>query len=324
MLNFVLKRTWHALLVMLLMSMLVFVGVYAIGNPIDILINPQADQALREATIARYGLDKPLWEQYLRFLGNAIQGDFGVSFVYNVPALSLIFTYLPATLELAVVAMVMTIVIGVPLGIYAGYRPDSAFSKLIMSGSVMAFSVPGFWMGLMLMLVFSVELGWFSSGGRGETVSIFGVEWSVFTWDGLQHLLLPALNLALFRLALIVRLTRAGVREAIMSDYVKFARAKGVPPLRILVRHVLRNIMIPLTTVLGMEFGAMVAFSVVTETIFSWPGAGKLVIDSIRTLDQPVVVSYLLLVAAMFVLINFVVDVMYSLLDPRINLGSRK
>lgn len=324
MLGFLLLRTWQAMLVMLLMSVLVFVGVYAIGNPIDILINPQADQALREATIARYGLDKPLWEQYLYFLGNAVRGDFGQSFIYNVPALGLILEYLPATLELAIVAMVMTIVLGVPLGMYAGYKPDSLFSKFIMSGSVLAFSVPGFWMGLMLILVFSVELGWFSSGGRGETVSILGTQWSVFTVDGWYHLLLPALNLALFRLALIVRLVRAGVREAILSDYVKFARAKGVPPMRILVRHVLRNILIPLTTVLGMEFGAMVAFSVVTETIFSWPGAGKLVIDSIRTLDQPVVVSYLLLVAAMFVLINLVVDLLYSFLDPRIRLGSRR
>lgn len=323
MLGFFLLRTWQAVLVMLLMSVLVFVGVYAIGNPIDILINPQADQALREATIARYGLNKPLWEQYLYFLINAVRGDFGQSFIYNVPALGLIMEYLPATLELAIVAMAMTITLGVPLGMYAGYKPDGLFSKFIMSGSVLAFSVPGFWMGLMLILVFSVELGWFSSGGRGETVDILGTQWSVFTVDGWYHLWLPALNLALFRLALIVRLVCAGVREALLSDYVKFARAKGVPPMRILIRHVLRNILIPLTTVLGMEFGAMVAFSVVTETIFSWPGAGKLVIDSIRTLDQPVVVSYLLLVAAMFVLINLVVDLLYSFLDPRIRLGSR-
>jgi len=324
MLSFILLRSWQAILVMLLMSVLVFMGVYAIGNPIDILINPQADQALREATIARYGLDKPLWEQYLHFFDNALRGDFGQSFIYNVSALGLILEYLPATLELAIVAMVMTIVIGVPLGMYAGYRPNTILSKIIMSGSVLAFSVPGFWMGLMLILVFAVELGWFSSGGRGETITILGTQWSVFTLDGWYHLLLPALNLALFRLALIIRLTRAGVREAILSDYVKFARAKGVPPMRILIRHVMRNILIPLTSVLGMEFGSMVAFSVVTETIFSWPGAGKLVIDSIRTLDQPVVVSYLLLVAAMFVVINFVVDVLYSVLDPRIRLGSRR
>lgn len=324
MLSFFFKRAWQSALVLLLMSLLVFMAVYAIGNPIDILINPQADQALRAETIARYGLDKSLPEQYVVFLRNALTGDFGTSFIYNVSAMELILEYLPATLELAIVAMLMTIVIGVPLGLYAGYHPESFFTKLIMSGSVLAFSVPGFWMGLMLILIFSVELGWFSSGGRGETVAIFGVEWSVFTLDGWAHLILPAVNLALFRLALIVRLTRAGVREAILSDYVKFARAKGVSSLRVLVRHVLRNIMIPLTTVLGLEFGAMIAFSVVTETIFSWPGTGKLVIDSIRTLDQPVVVSYLLLVAAMFVIINLVVDILYSILDPRISLGSRQ
>lgn len=322
MLNFVFTRTWQAMLILLFMSVLVFVSVYAIGNPIDILINPQADQAVRAATIAKYGLDKPLYEQYFAFMKNMLQGDFGTSFVYNVPSMRLIFDYLPATIELAVVAMLMIIVLGIPAGLYVGYRPETPLSKAIMGGSVLAFSVPGFYMGMLLIMIFSMELGWFQSGGRGQTVTLFGVQWSIFTLDGWKHLILPATNLALFRLALVVRLTRTGVREAILSDYVKFARAKGVPPLRILSRHILRNIMIPLTTVLGMEFCSMVAFSVVTENIFSWPGAGKLVIDSIRTLDQPVVVSYLLLVAVMFVLVNFVVDVLYSVLDPRIRLGS--
>lgn len=322
MLNFVFTRTWQAILILLFMSILVFVSVYAIGNPIDILINPQADQAVRAETIAKYGLDKPLYEQYFTFMKNMLQGDFGTSFIYNVPSMRLIFDYLPATIELALVAMLMIIVIGIPAGLYVGYRPETPLSKTIMGGSVLAFSVPGFYMGMLLIMLFSMELGWFESGGRGETVRFLGVDWSIFTLDGWKHLILPATNLALFRLALVVRLTRTGVREAILSEYVKFARAKGVPPVRILFRHILRNIMIPLTTVLGMEFCSMVAFSVVTENIFSWPGAGKLVIDSIRTLDQPVVVSYLLLVAMMFVMVNFIVDILYSVLDPRIRLGS--
>jgi peptide/nickel transport system permease protein len=323
MLSFVLRRCAQAVVVLLLMSVLVFAAVYTIGNPVDILINPQADQAVREETIRRYGLDLPLHQQYLVFLRNALAGDFGTSFVYNVPALGLIFSYLPATLELAVVAMAITLVIGIPLGLYAGYRPDSFFSRLVMGGTVLGFSVPAFWMGLMLILLFAVELGWFSSGGRGETVKLLGIEWSIFTADGWAHLVLPALNLALFRLALIVRLTRSGVREALLADYVRFARAKGVGPVRILFRHVFRNIMIPIVTVLGLEFGAMIAFSVVTETIFAWPGTGKLVIDSIKTLDQPVVVAYLLLVVFMFIAINLVVDVAYSVIDPRIRVGVR-
>jgi peptide/nickel transport system permease protein len=321
MLNFCITRAWQSILIVLAMSLLVFLSVYAIGNPIDIFINPQADQATRAATIARYGLDRPLPEQYLLFLRNLLRGDFGTSFVYNVPAMGLIFDYLPATLELAAIAIFLIIIIGIPLGLYVGYRPDTLASKCIMGGSVLAFSVPGFYMALLLILIFSVELGLLPSGGQGETVSVFGMQWSALTPDGWLHLLLPACNLAMYRLALIIRLTRAGVREAVLSDYVRFARAKGVPPVRILTHHVLRNIMIPLTTVLGMEFCGMVAFSVVTENIFSWPGAGKLVIDSIRTLDQPVVVAYLLLVAVMFVVVNCVVDILYSVLDPRIRLG---
>jgi len=318
MLGFFLTRTWQSLLILLCMSVLVFLSVYAVGNPIDMLINPQADQALHAATVQRYGLDKPLYIQYGIFLKNALQGDFGTSFVYNVPTVRLIFDYLPATFELALTALFIIIIIGIPLGLYAGYHPENWLSKVIMNGSLLVFSIPGFWMGLLLMLLFSVELGWVPSGGRGETVNLFGVDWSVFTLDGWSHLILPAMNLALFRLALVIRLTGAGVREAVLSDYVRFARAKGVAPFHILMRHVLRNIMIPLTTVLGLEFVAMVAFSVVTEDIFSWPGAGRLVIDSIRTLDQPVVVTYLLLVAGMFMIINLVVDLLYSVLDPRI------
>uniref|UniRef100_UPI0002377E8A ABC transporter permease n=1 Tax=Verminephrobacter aporrectodeae TaxID=1110389 RepID=UPI0002377E8A len=219
-LNFVLRRSVQALAVLLLMSLLVFAAVYAIGNPIDILINPQADQALREETIARYGLDQPVLLQYLLFLKNALAGDFGTSFIYDTPALGLILSCLPATLELALVAMLLSVSLGVPLGMLAGYRPHAFSTRLIMGATVLGFSVPAFWMGLMLMLLFAVQLGWFSSGGRGETVALWGVEWSVLTLDGWRHLLLPALNLALFRLALIVRLTRAGVREALLADYV--------------------------------------------------------------------------------------------------------
>ncbi|WP_419896557.1 ABC transporter permease [Roseomonas sp. USHLN139] len=315
---FLLKRLGAALLAMWVMSLLVFIGVFAIGNPIDVLINPAADQRIIAETIARYGFDQPLWAQYLRFLNGLLHGDLGRSFVFNEPALALIAGKLPATLELALSAMLIAVVFGLPLGLYAGLRPRDLPAQGIMAGSILGFSLPTFWVGLMLILVFSVELGWLPSGGRGETVRVLGIEWSFLTVDGLYHLILPATNLALFKLSLIIRLTRAGIRETMLQDYVKFARAKGVRPARIVVVHALRNILIPIVTVIGLEFGSVVAFAVVTETIFSWPGMGRLIIESIQTLDRPVMVAYLMLVVAMFILINLAVDVLNRLLDPRL------
>jgi peptide/nickel transport system permease protein len=323
MLGFLLQRLAAAVAVLAAMSLIVFAGVYAIGNPIDVLINPAADQVMRAETIARYGLDRPFWEQYLRFASSLLAGDFGTSFVFNTPALPLILSKLPATLELALSAMLIAIVFGIPLGMLAGLRPEAASSRAIMTGSILGFSLPTFWVGLMLILVFSVELGWLPSGGRGETVTLLGIEWSFLTADGLAHLLLPAFNLALFKLSLIIRLTRAGMRETMLADYVRFARAKGLSRARVVGVHAFRNILIPIVTVLGLEFGSVVAFAVVTETIFSWPGMGKLIIDSILTLDRPVMVAYLMLVVALFVLINLVVDIAYAALDPRVRLGAR-
>jgi peptide/nickel transport system permease protein len=315
---FLLKRLGAALLAVWAMSLLVFAGVFAIGNPVDVLINPAADQRIIAETIARYGFDRPLWAQYGHFLNGILHGDFGRSFVFDEPALALIASRLPATLELALSAMVIAVVIGLPLGLYAGLKPNALPAKAVMAASILGFSLPTFWVGLMLILVFSVELGWLPSGGRGETVALFGVAWSFPTLDGLWHLALPALNLALFKLSLIIRLTRAGIRETMLQDYVKFARAKGVRPVRILLVHALRNILIPIVTVIGLEFGSVVAFAVVTETIFSWPGMGRLIIESIQTLDRPVMVAYLMLVVAMFIAINLFVDLINVVLDPRV------
>jgi len=192
-----------------------------------------------------------------------------------------------------------------------------------MAGSILGFSLPTFWVGLMLIMVFAVMLGWLPSTGRGDTATVLGVETSLATWDGLSHVLMPALNLALTNIALTIRLTRAGVREAMGQDYVKFARAKGLSTRRIVFVHVLKNIMIPIVTVIGLEFGALIAFSVITETIFAWPGMGKLLIDSIIQLDRPVVVAYLMIVVLLFVVINLLVDILYSLLDPRVRLQDR-
>ena len=324
MLAYISRRLLQSLLVLFVMSLLVFLGVYAIGNPVDILINPQADQAEIERVKAALGLDQPVWVQYWHFLTNALAGDLGKSFAANVPAIQLILQRMPATVELALTATVIAIVLGLPLGLWAGLKPDSAAAKAIMAGSILGFSLPTFWVGLMLIMVFSVWLGWLPPTGRGETVIVLGLPVSLLTWDGLLHLLMPALNLALFKLALLIRLTRAGTREALAQDYVRFARAKGLSMQRVLRVHVLKNIMIPIVTVTGLEFGSLIAFAIVTETIFAWPGMGKLLIDSINLLDRQIIVAYLLVTVFMFIVINLIVDILYSALDPRVRLSESK
>lgn len=318
MIGWVIRRFAQAMLIVLLMTMIVFIGLHLIGNPADILIGPDTDQRDREMLITQLGLDLPLWQQYWRFLVNAIQGDLGNSFVYNQPALELVLQRLPATLELAFAALIIALTLGVPLGLISGLYPDSWFSKVIMTGSIIGFSLPTFWIGLMLIMAFSVSLGWLPAGGRGDTVTLFGMQWSFLTGDGLYHLVLPAFNLALFKMSLVVRLTHAGVREVLPQDYIKFARAKGLSPRRIVSVHVLRNLMIPLITVVGLELGATIAGAVVTESIFAWPGAGKLILDSINSLDRPVILAYLIIIVCLFVTINFLVDVAYRIVDPRV------
>jgi len=322
MLGFIIQRFLQAIGVMAVMSLIVFCGVYAIGNPIDIVIPPEATQDLRDEVIRRLGLDRPLYEQYFIFLVNLLKGDLGRSFVYNIPVLELIGGRLPATLELVLISVVSASVIGVSLGIYAGYRPESWTAKTIMAASVLGFSVPSFWVGLILILTFAVNLGWLPAGGRGATIDIWGVAWSFPTLDGLSHIILPAINLALFKLAMMIRLARAGTREIMLTDTIKFARAAGLSEITILHQHLLKLISIPIITVFGLELGSTLAFAVVTETIFSWPGVGKLIIDSIAVLDRPVMVAYLILVAFLFVTINFVIDLIFALIDPRVRRGA--
>jgi peptide/nickel transport system permease protein len=325
MLVYIIRRSMQSVVVLFVMSLLVFVGVYAIGNPIDILINPQADQIDRERAVAALGLDKPLWEQYLVFLEGALTGDLGKSFVHATSALGLILERMPATLELAMAAMLIAVVLGIPLGLWAGLKPNGVAGRSIMAGSILGFSLPTFWVGLMLIMVFSVMLGWLPSNGRGPTVLLFGVlPVSFLSWEGIRHLVMPATNLALFNVALLIRLTRSGAHEALLQDYVKFARAKGLSNRRVIGVHVLRNILIPIVTVIGLQFGALIGFAIVTESVFAWPGMGKLLIDSINLLDRPVIVSYLLVIVTLVIVINLAVDVLYSALDPRVRLTDAK
>ena len=318
---FIIRRLMQAGVVVLLMSFLVFSGVFLVGDPVDILISDEADEEDRERAIAGLGLDKPFHMQYLLFLRGALRGDLGESFIFEEPALLLIVERMPATMELALFALLIAVVIGIPLGMLAGFRPESIAAKTIMSGSILGFSLPSFWVGIMMMVLFAVHLGWLPSTGRGPTSEWFGIEVSFTSWKGISYLLMPAINLSLFKLALVIRLARAGTREVVHQDYIKFARAKGLSGRRIGLLHVLKNIMIPVVTVLGLEFGGLVAFSIVTETVFAWPGMGKLLIDSIGMLDRPVIVAYLMIIVFLFVIINLVVDILYSILDPRVRLG---
>lgn len=330
MLVYIIRRLMQAALVMVVMSALVFAGIFLIGDPVAMMISPDASEVERDAVRASLGLDKPLWMQYLAFMNAALHGDFGKSFLAGQPAMQLIFERMPATLELVFLSLVIALVFGLPMGIYAGLGPKSVGAKGIMTGSILGFSLPNFWVGLMLIMVFAVLLpdlipGWprLPASGRGATVNVLGVKLSLFTADGLLHLLLPALTLALYKGALIVRLARATAREIIPMDYIKFARAKGLSERRVVGVHVLKNIMIPIATVSGLEFGQSVAFAVITETVFSWPGMGKLLLDSILLLDRPVVVAYLMIIVVFFVVLNLLVDLLYSVLDPRVRLESR-
>ncbi|BDW85252.1 MULTISPECIES: ABC transporter permease [Roseicyclus] len=318
MLVYLLRRLAQSVFVLIAMMIVVFFGVYMIGNPVDILISPDATPAEIEETMARFGFDQPVYIQFLKFVGNALQGDLGRSFVHGEPAVQLILSYMPATLELAALGLLFSVAIGVPLGVYAGYKADRWQGRAIMTGSIFGFSLPNFWVGMLFILIFAVQLQWLPSTGRGDTVEVLGMRLSIFSSNGLQYMILPALTLALYKASLVTRLARAGTQEALTQDYVKFARAKGVSESRILFVHVLKNIMIPIITVLGLELGSMIAFAVVTETVFAWPGMGKLLIDSITTLDRPVIVAYLMLTVIIFIVINFTVDVIYTLLDPRV------
>ena len=321
---FILRRSLQSLVVLFVMSLLVFGGVNMVGDPVDMLISPEADQMEIDRVIRDLGLDRPVTEQYWYFLVNAFKGELGRSFIFGEPALKLIIQRMPATMELALFSLLLAVVFGIPLGVYAGLKPEGKLSRTIMAGSILGFSMPTFWVGILLIMFFSVNLGWFPSTGRGETATYFGMTSSIFTADGLSHLFLPAFNLALFKLSSVIRLARAGTREVILQDYIKFARAKGVQESRVIRVHLMKNIMIPIVTVIGLEFGSLIAFSTVTETVFAWPGMGKLIIDSIYNLDRPIIVAYLMIIVLIFVTLNLVVDILYSFLDPRVRIKGAK
>lgn len=321
MLAFILRRAGQGLLVVLAMILIVFFGVNVVGDPVWILVSPEMTQQQIAEVSRSLGLDQPIYVQFYHFVLGVLKGELGNSFVHGTPAIKLILDRMPATIELAVVALLLAICLGIPLGLFAGLKPDHPFSRGVMAVSILGFSLPTFWVGLMMIMVFAVMLGWLPATSRGDMGTILGVPTSLATLDGWSHILMPALNLALLKISLVIRLARAGAREVVLQDYIKFARAKGLSRTRIVGVHVLKNILIPIVTVLGLEFGSLVAFSVVTETIFAWPGMGKLLLEAIQRLDRPVIVAYVIVVVCLFVTINLIVDILYSLLDPRVRLS---
>ncbi len=282
---------------------------YKAGDPVELLLPPDATQ--QDAIELRHnvGLDKPFFTQYTIFLKNAVKGDIGKSFIYGQSALEVVFERLPATLQLAVTAMIISVLLGIPLGVISAVNSKSFISKFIMFFSLFGISVPVFWTGMVLVLIFSVSLGILPSSGKGDVL---------LSLDWFKHIVLPATTLSLYQLALIIRLTRTGMMEVLLQDYIKLAKAKGVPRKIIIFLHALKNTLIPVITVIGIQFGQLIAFTIVTETIFAWPGTGKLIIDSIQNLDRPVVVAYLLVVSLIFIGINFMVDILYTFIDPRV------
>lgn len=315
---FTVRRLFQMIVVLWAVSVIVFLMMSLVGDPVFMVVPIDATQAEIAQAREILGLDRPMIVQYGIFVSGLLQGDFGLSYVFRQPALDLIVERLPATVEMVVVAIAIATVVAIPLGVYAGANPGKPLSRLIMSGSLLGVSLPGFWIGMMLIWVLAVEYRIFPSSGRGDTAVLFGVQTSLATANGWHHIILPALTLSVGTLAILLRMTRAGMMEVTRQDYMKFARAKGVSRHGVLYGHGLRNALIPVVTIFGLQVGDMIAFATITETIFAWPGMGKLLIDSIYRADRPVIVVYLMLVAVIFVVINFIIDILYTLIDPRI------
>lgn len=328
------RRVIGTIPVIVLISLLVFLLIHAApGDPADLLLSDQASaQDIAEAR-HRWGLDQPIYVQYLRFLANMLTGDFGTSFRFSDPVISVIAERLPATIELAVVSLLIALVLGIPLGVCAGAKPNSWADNLGSFFGFFGISMPSFWFGIMLILVVAGYLNWLPSSGRStygvahgsETdfyilSSLLAGEWRA-AWDGIQHIMMPAIALGTNMMGIIMRVTRSSVLEVVHEDYIRTARAKGVGERRVLWRHVLRNALIPIVTVVGLELGTLLSGSIIVETVFSWPGSGSLLITAIQSRDYPLITGTVIVYTIAFVAINFTIDILYAVFDPRIRFG---
>jgi len=316
--TYITRRLLQGAVVLLAVSLICFIIFRYMGDPVLMLAGRYATFQEREEVRKAYGLDKPFYVQYIRFIANAAQGNFGRSYVTRVPALGLILERLPASVELATSAILISFLMGVGLGVLVSLKPYALRNRFIMAGSLFGISMPTFLIGVVLIMVFAAYLGILPAFGRGETVMVGFWRTGFLTWSGIRHLILPAFTLGMYQLAVLLRLTRAGMREVLAEEYIKTAWSKGLPPRKVIFKHALRNVLIPVVTMTGLQFGELIAFALVTETIFQWPGTGNLLLTSIYETDQSVIVTYIILAALIILTINIVVDVLYAFLNPKI------
>lgn len=321
MLFIILRRVLQAVVVLLLVALIAFTIFRYIGDPVESLLGQEATVADQRALIERLGLDDPIPVQYLRFVGNALSGEFGVSYRTAEPVSKLIAERLPATLELALVSALFAMTLGTLLGIYTAIYRDGFVAHAIMSGSLIGVSLPTFLIGVLLIWVFAVELGWLPSFGRGETVQIGFWSTGFLTASGLKSLVLPSITLGLYQMTLIMRLVRSEMLEVLRQDFIRFARARGLPERVVYFSHALKNTLVPVITIAGLQLGAIIAFALITETVFQWPGVGLMFVNAVFFVDIPVMSAYLLLVGTVFVVINLIVDLLYFAIDPRLRDG---
>ena len=318
MVYFILKRLVQSVFVMLAVAFLAFSLFRFVGDPVSQMTGVETSVADQDRLRDELGLNDPFAMQFIRFTADLLQGDFGFSYRTRQPVAEMIADAIPATLELGIVALLISLVVGIPAGVYTALRPKGLISQTILMTTLVGVSVPTFVIGIMLIFLFGVQLGWFPTFGRGGTVQIGGWESSLFTFDGWRALILPAITLGVYQLTLTMRLVRAEMMEVMRSDYIRFATARGIPMGRLYFRHALANTMVPVITIIGLQFGGVIAFSIVTESVFQWPGMGLLFLESIRFVDIPVMGVYLVVIAFFFVLVNLIVDMLYIAIDPRL------
>ncbi len=321
MLAFVVRRLWQAAAVMLVVAFIAFSLFQYVGDPVLAMVGQDATPEQRDELRRDLGLDKPFWVQFARFASNATQGEFGLSFRQGRKVSTLIAERFPATIELSLCAALLAMAIGIPMGVYTALRRDSWLSSAFLAVSLIGVSLPTFLIGILLILVFAVMLGWLPSYGRGATIDLGGWTTGLLTRDGLAHLVLPSITLCLFQMTLIMRLVRSEMLEVLRTDYIKFARARGLTDRAVHFGHALRNTLVPVITITGLQLGAIIAFAIVTETVFQWPGMGLMFIQAVQSTDIPIMAAYLCLIALVFVLINLVVDMLYFAVDPRLRVS---
>jgi len=322
---FIIKRTAQAMIVMLIISLIGFAIKQSVGDPIREITGISVSAQEREALKEKLGLNDPFLVQWLRFVGKALHGNLGNSFYFKRPALQVILSKAPATLELVLSTSIIVILLSIPIGIYAAIKPRDWLSRFFMGASIVGVSIPVFLSAILLIYVFAVGLGWLPSYGRGETVEIFpGWQSGFFTLDGLKHLILPSIALSSIMLPLFIRLIRAEMKEVLETEYIKYARAKGLKPWRILFVHAFKNTLLPVITVGGVQLGTLIAFTILTETVFQWKGMGSMFIESVERADTSLMVAYLVFVGFIFVTVNTMVDLIYGLVNPMVRISGRK